>query len=62
MLVEKKSLNLPQAFVTEGGVSLPAAPIAYEEYGNPKGPVILICHGGLSSHHCAGKYLSLIHI
>ncbi|MBS1198671.1 MAG: metX [Proteobacteria bacterium] len=56
MLVEKKSLILPQPFVTEGGATLSSAPVAYEEYGNPKGPVILICHGGLSSNHCAGKY------
>lgn len=56
MLVEKKLLLLPQTFVTEGGTSLVSAPVAYEEYGNPAGPVILICHGGLSSHHCAGRY------
>lgn len=56
MLVEKKFLTLPQAFVTEAGDTLAAAPVAYEEYGNPNGPVILISHGGLSSNHCAGKY------
>lgn len=56
MLVEKKSLELPHPFVTEGGATLPDAPVAYEEYGNPAGPVILICHGGISSNHAAGKY------
>lgn len=35
---------------------MPSAPVAYEEYGNPAGPVIVICHGGLSSNHAAGKY------
>lgn len=56
MLVEKKIQQLPQAFVTEGGVTLKAPQIAYEEYGNPQGPVVLLCHGGLSSCHAAGKY------
>ena len=56
MLVEKKRLTLPQPFVTEGGAQLVSPPVAYEEYGNPDGPVILVCHGGISSHHAAGKY------
>jgi homoserine O-acetyltransferase len=56
MLVEKKSVSLPAPFVTEGGAALPNPVVAYEEYGNPKGPVILICHGGLSNFHAAGKY------
>ncbi|CAN5348505.1 homoserine O-acetyltransferase [soil metagenome] len=30
--------------------------VAYEEYGVLEGPVILLCHGGLSSAHAAGKY------
>lgn len=56
MLVEKKSIVLPQAFVTENGATLLSAPVAYEEYGNPNGPVIMVCHGGISSNHAAGKY------
>jgi homoserine O-acetyltransferase len=56
LLVEKKSLSLSQTFLTEGGTTLPLARVAYEEYGNPNGPVILINHGGISSHHAAGKY------
>ncbi|MGE5385726.1 MAG: alpha/beta fold hydrolase [Betaproteobacteria bacterium] len=56
MLVEKKTLPLAQPFVTEGGATLAAPRAAYEEYGNPSGPVIVICHGGISSHHAAGKY------
>jgi homoserine O-acetyltransferase len=56
MLVEKKALALPQAFVTEGGASLLKPQVAYEEYGNPQGPAILICHGGISSPHAAGVY------
>jgi homoserine O-acetyltransferase len=30
--------------------------VAYEEYGDPNSPVILIAHGGLSPAHAAGKY------
>lgn len=56
MLVEKKCLTLSHPFVTEGGAQLISPPVAYEEYGNPDGPVILVCHGGISSHHAAGKY------
>jgi homoserine O-acetyltransferase len=56
MLVEKKLMNLSQAFTTEGGVALSTPQAAYEEYGNPEGPVIVICHGGISSHHAAGKH------
>ena len=56
MLVEKRTVVLARAFVTEGGVRLPAPEVAYEEYGNPHGPVILVCHGGLSSPHAAGRH------
>lgn len=56
MRVEKRSIVLPQPFVTESGVVLPQAPVAYEAYGNPAGPVIVLCHGGISSHHAAGRY------
>ncbi len=56
MLVEKKTLTLPQPFVTEGGATLKTPQVAYEEYGNPDGPVIVIGHGGIASNHAAGKY------
>ncbi len=56
MLVEKRTLLLRQTFRTGAGASLPEAQVAYEEYGNPRGPVILLCHGGLSSPHAAGRY------
>jgi len=56
MLVEKKTLILPQPFVTEGGATLKKPQVAYEEYGNPDGPVIVIGHGGVGSNHAAGKY------
>jgi homoserine O-acetyltransferase len=56
MLVEKKGKLLSTSFITEGGASLPNPVVAYEEYGNSQGPVILICHGGLSNFHAAGKY------
>lgn len=56
MLVEKVVTSLPQAFTTEAGFIFARPQVAYEEYGNPAGPVILLCHGGLSSCHAAGKY------
>lgn len=55
-LVEKKILNLKQNFVTENGFALQSPQVAYEEYGNPDGPVIFITHGGLQDFHAAGKY------
>lgn len=55
MLVSKKFLALPD-FITDNGFSLPAPTAAYEEYGLADGPVILLCHGGLSSCHAAGRY------
>jgi homoserine O-acetyltransferase len=56
MLVEKRTMVLRQPFQTGAGTSLLDAPVAYEEYGNPEGPAILLCHGGLSSPHAAGRY------
>ncbi|MGZ5819805.1 MAG: alpha/beta fold hydrolase, partial [Burkholderiaceae bacterium] len=56
MLVEKIIKPLPNSFITEGGFVIAQPHVAYEEYGTPDGPVILLCHGGLSSCHAAGKY------
>ncbi len=56
MLVEKKSIKIAHPFTTESGFVITQPQVAYEEYGNPAGPVILLCHGGLSSHHAAGKH------
>jgi len=58
MLVEKRLIQLPESFVTESGVWLKRPTVAYEEYGNPDGPVILIAHGALSDQHAAGRYSS----
>ena len=56
MLVQKKVIPLSHPFTLEGGFVFTRPEVAYEEYGNPNGPVILLCHGGLSSCHAAGKY------
>jgi homoserine O-acetyltransferase len=56
MLVEKLVTPLPHPFVTESGFTLGQPEVAYEQYGLSDGPVILLCHGGLSSCHAAGKY------
>lgn len=56
MLVESKTAVLTAPFETEAGDTLTQVEIAYEEYGTIGSPVIVIAHGGLSSHHAAGKY------
>ncbi|NIB38582.1 alpha/beta fold hydrolase [Pseudomaricurvus alkylphenolicus] len=56
MITTSKTLTLDQPFVTQAGESLTHAVVAYEEYGIEQGPVIFVTHGGLSSHHAAGKY------
>jgi homoserine O-acetyltransferase len=58
MLVEKKKAKLATPFMTESGFVIAQPQVAYEEYGTATGPVILLCHGGLSSHHAAGKHSS----
>lgn len=55
MLVAKQTLQLPD-FVTESDFTLTAPVAAYEQYGLADGPTILLCHGGLSSCHAAGRY------
>lgn len=47
---------LPEPFLTEKGGVLKEAVVAYEEYGKKEGPTVFITHGGLSSHHAAGRY------
>lgn len=56
MIVETKRINLNEDFVTEGGAVLKTPVVEYETYGNENGPVVVLAHGGLSSHHAAGKY------
>ncbi len=56
MLVKKIVIPLPQPFTVEAGFTFTQPQAAYEEYGVADGPVILLCHGGLSSCHAAGKY------
>lgn len=55
MLVESKTHALSKPFVTSSGFTLKQPVVAYEDYGPPDGPVILIAHGGLADHHAAGK-------
>lgn len=56
MIVEKKFITLSKPFTTESGYTFEEPVVAYEEYGNPEGPVVLLAHGGLSPAHAAGKY------
>ena len=56
MIVESQILKLPEPFITENGGVIKEAAVAYEEYGKKEGPTVFITHGGLSSHHAAGKY------
>jgi homoserine O-acetyltransferase len=57
MIVESQFLKLSEPFITEKGDVINDGVTAYEEYGNKDGPVVFITHGGLSSHHAAGRYL-----
>lgn len=52
-MTEKKFLTLSHSYTTVNGVEIKEPVVAYEEYGNPDGPVILLCHGGLSNQHAA---------
>lgn len=52
-MTEKKFLTLSHSFTTVNGVEIKEPVVAYEEYGNPDGPVVLLCHGGLSNQHAA---------
>jgi homoserine O-acetyltransferase len=56
MIAQKKIFSLSKPFITESGETIKTPLMAYEEYGLPDGPVLLITHGGLSSQHAAGKY------
>ena len=56
MIVRSQVLKLPAPFITEKGATINGPVAAYEEYGNPSGPTIFITHGGLSSHHAAGRH------
>ena len=57
MIVKSQILKLSQPFITEKGDVIHDGVVAYEEYGHRDGPVVFITHGGLSSHHAAGRYM-----
>ena len=52
-MTEKKFLTLSTSYTTINGAEIKQPVVAYEEYGNPDGPVVLLCHGGLSNQHAA---------
>lgn len=52
-MTEKKYLTLSESYITVNGEEIKKPVVAYEEYGNPEGPVVLLCHGGLSDQHAA---------
>ncbi len=56
LLAVPKTLTLSQPFRTHSGALLLSPVMAYEVYGNPDGPVVLITHGGFQNQHAAGKY------
>ena len=56
MLVTSQLHQFDQSFSTESSVVIEQPQIAFEEYGLADGPVIILAHGGLSSHHAAGRY------
>ena len=56
MIVESQVLKLPEPFIAEKGGVIKEPIVAFEEYGNKEGPVVFVTHGGLSSHHAAGRY------
>lgn len=53
-MTTKKFITLSKSYTTINGAEIKKPVVAYEEYGNPTGPVILLCHGGLSNQHAAG--------
>ena len=57
MIVKSKILKLSEPFITEKQAVIEKPVVAYEEYGQKEGPTVFITHGGLSSHHAAGRYL-----
>ncbi len=56
MIVKSGTLKLADPFITEKGEVLKEAVVAYEAYGQEGKPTVFITHGGLSSHHAAGRY------
>jgi homoserine O-acetyltransferase len=58
MIVKSQILKFSEPFITEKGDVISDGVVAYEEYGNKEGPVVFITHGGLSSHHAAGRYIA----
>ena len=52
-MVKKNYITLSKPFLTVNGDLIRSPVAAYEEYGNPHGRPVLLCHGGLSSQHAA---------
>lgn len=52
-MTEKKYITLSRSYTTINGDEIKNPIAAYEEYGNPEGKVVLLCHGGLSNQHAA---------
>ncbi|MFX1537094.1 MAG: alpha/beta fold hydrolase [Promethearchaeota archaeon] len=56
MIVKTEYIQLSKDFRTESGDILRNPVVAYEEFGTKDGSVVFVTHGGLQSHHVAGKY------
>jgi homoserine O-acetyltransferase/O-succinyltransferase len=51
-----RHVKLPGPFALDGGATLPELEIAYETYGDPACPAILICHALTGDHHVASPH------
>lgn len=55
MIIERRKICLKNDFITESGFRLVTPEVAYETYGTPGKPAILVTHGGLQDHRIAGN-------
>ena len=51
-----RRVTLPGPLVLDGGASLGAVEIAYETYGDPANPAILVCHALTGDQHVAAPH------
>jgi homoserine O-acetyltransferase/O-succinyltransferase len=51
-----RHVKLSGPFALDGGATLPELEIAYETYGDPARPAILICHALTGDHHVASPH------
>jgi homoserine O-acetyltransferase/O-succinyltransferase len=51
-----RHVKLPGPFALDSGATLPELEIAYETYGDPSRPAILICHALTGDHHVASPH------